>query len=134
MKIESIIITIVLSSTLIAIQTIEENNNTPKQPIQEVNVLSTFTPNLLYKSNNKTDVLNNKSLSSKKAINNGDIVEISSLDWVSSKTHNDTEIYNINNLDDFMENIKNGKKDELRIVKYAYEGGRTWVNKLYDLE
>ncbi|MCE5220613.1 MAG: DUF4362 domain-containing protein [Clostridium sp.] len=43
-------------------------------------------------------------------------------------------MYNINNLDDFMENIKNGKKDELRIVKYAYEGGRTWINKLYDLE
>ncbi|MCE5220612.1 MAG: hypothetical protein LLF98_04910 [Clostridium sp.] len=80
MKIESIIITIVLLSTLIAKQPIEENNNTPKQPIQEISVLSSFTPNLLYKSNNKTDVLNNKSLSSKKAISNGDIVEISYLD------------------------------------------------------
>lgn len=134
MKIESIIITIALLSISTAIQTIENNNNTPKQQIQKVNILSTLTPNLLDKSDNKTDVLNNKSLNSKKAISNGDIVEISSLDWVSSKTHNDTEIYNINKLDDFMENIKNGKKDAIRIVKYAYEGGSTWVNKLYDLE
>ncbi|MCE5221777.1 MAG: DUF4362 domain-containing protein [Clostridium sp.] len=130
MKIESIIITIALLSISTAIQTIENNNNTLKQPIQKVNIISTLTPNLL----DKTDVLNNKSLSYKKAISKGDIVEISSLDLVSSKTHNDTKIYNINNLDDFMENIRNGKKDAIRIVKYAYEGGSTWVNKLYDLE
>lgn len=134
MEIESIIITIVLLSTLTAIQTIKENNNAPKQSMQEVRVLlSNHTSNLLDEKNTN-NALNNKFLSSEKAISNGDIVEISSSDWVSSKTHNDTEIYNINKLDNFMENIKNGKKDKIRIVKYAYEGGRTWVNKLYYLE
>lgn len=133
MKIESIIITTALLLTLSEIQTIEEVNITPKQSIEQVKVLSTFIPDLFNKKNND-NVLNNESLSSEKAISNGDIVEISSFDLVSSKTHNDTEIYNINKLNEFMENIKNGKKDEIRIVKYASEGGRTWVNKLYDLK
>lgn len=133
MKIESIIITTALLLTLSEIQTIEKVNITPKQSIEQVKVLSTFIPDLFNKKNND-NVLNNESLSSEKAISNGDIVEISSFDLVSSKTHNDTEIYNINKLNEFMENIKNGKKDEIRIVKYASEGGRTWVNKLYDLK
>lgn len=86
------------------------------------------------KKNTNNDVLNNNSLSFKKAINNGYIVELPSLNWISSKIYNNTEIYNINKLDDFMKNIESGKKDRIRIVKYAYEDGRTWVNKLYDLE
>ncbi|MBU3102975.1 DUF4362 domain-containing protein [Clostridium gasigenes] len=134
MKIKFIIIITALLSTLIAMQTIEESKITSKQSIQKGRVLSTIIPNLLDKKNSNTDVLNNKSLSTEKAISSEDIVEISSLDWVSSKTHNNAEIYNINKLDEFMKNVKNRKVDKVRIVKYAYEGERTWVNKLYDLE
>ena len=134
MKIKFVIITTILLSTLTAMQTIEEINIISKQSIQEVLVLSTLPYKLLDKKNTYDGALNNKSLNSEKAISNGDIVEISSLDWVSSKTHNNTEIYNINKLDEFMKNVKNKKVDKVRIVKYAYEGERTWINKLYDLE
>lgn len=134
MKIKFIIITTALLTTLTAMQTIEESNIISKQSIQEVLVLSTLPYKLLDKKNTYDGALNNKSLNSKKAISNGDIVEISYLDWVSSKTHNNADVYNINKLDKFMKNVENKKADKVRIVKYAYEGEHTWVNKLYDLE
>ena len=56
------------------------------------------------------------------------------LDSVSDKTHNNTEIYNISKLDNFMKNIKKGNKDNVRIVAYARNRTGTWVNKLFDLE
>jgi len=56
-------------------------------------------------------ILNNKTLSSDIAIKESNIVMISYFDSVSSKTHNDNEIYNINRIDDFMKNIDKGKKD-----------------------
>lgn len=134
LKIKSIFITTVFLSTLMTMLIVEEGSIKAKQSIHEVKVASTLTATLLDKSNNNTELLNNKSLSFEKAVNNGDIIEISGPNWVSNKTHNNTEIYNINKLDDFMNNIINEKKDKIRIVKYEYEDGRTWVNKLYDLE
>ncbi len=120
-------------TALTGIYPIEENNIISKHSIQEINILSTLSPNLFDKMNSDTEVLNNKSLSPERAISNGDIVEISSSSWISSKTHNNSEVYNIKKLDDFMENIKSGNNDKVRIVKYSYENGQTWVNKLYDL-
>lgn len=79
------------------------------------------------------DVLNNKTLNYEKAINSGNIVMISFLDTISNTTNNDMEIYNIRRLDNFMENINNKKKDEIRIVEYGRNSTGTWVNKLYDL-
>lgn len=61
---------------MIAIQIIDKNNNIPKQSIQEVELLTALMPNLLDKSENKVDSLNNKSLNYKKAISNGDVVDI----------------------------------------------------------
>lgn len=134
MKIITIITATILLSTLTGAQPIGESNSTSKHPIQETKVLSTILPNLLNKCNINAEVLNNESLTPEKAISNGDIVEISSISWISSKTHNNTEVYNIKKLDNFMENIKNRKKDRIRIVKYSYENGKTWVNKLYELD
>lgn len=74
---------------MIAIQIIDKNNNIPKQSIQEVEVLTALMPNLLDKSENKVDSLNNKSLNYKKAISNGDVIDIFS-EEISAKTHNST--------------------------------------------
>ena len=78
--------------------------------------------------------LNNETLSSDIAIKDGNIVMISYTDSVSSKTHNRMEIYNINRLDDFMENIDKGKKDKILIGEYGKNVTGTWVNKLFDLK
>jgi hypothetical protein len=78
--------------------------------------------------------LNNKTLSSDTAIKHGNIVMISYLDSVSGKTKNNHEMYNISKLDNFIENIKKGKKIKVRIVKYEKNKTGTWVNKLLDLE
>lgn len=131
MKIKFVIITTALLSALTTMQITEESNIIFKHSIQEVLVSSTLQYKLL--DDTYDDILSNKYLSSEKAISNGDIVEITS-DFLSSKTHNNTEIYNINKLDEFTENVKNKKVDKVRIVKYAYNNGRIWINKLYDLE
>jgi hypothetical protein len=86
------------------------------------------------KAYNIIDKLNNKTLTSDIAINNGDVVMISFLDTASNKTHNDDEIYNISKLDKFIENVKKGKKDKVRIVKYGKSKNGAWVNKLFDIE
>jgi hypothetical protein len=134
MKIITIITATILLSTLTGAQPIGESNITSKHPIQETKVLSTILPNLFNKSNINAETLNNKSLTTEKAISNGDIVEIPSTSWISSKTHGNLEVYNIKKLDEFMENIKNERNDRIRIVMYAHENGKTWVNKLYDLD
>ena len=93
-----------------------------------------FIPIQSSKAYNAVGTLNNKTLSSDIAIKEGNIVMISYFDSVSSKTHNDNEIYNVNRLDDFMKNIDKGKKDNIRIVEYGKNATGTWVNKLYDLK
>lgn len=93
-----------------------------------------FMPMIHCNAYQTTDGLNNKSLNLDKAIKDGNVVMIFYLDTVSNKTHNNMEIYNINELDDFMENMKKGKRDKVRIVKYANSKNGIWVNKLYDLE
>ena len=81
-----------------------------------------------------TGTLNNKTLTSDIAIKDGNVVMISYTDSISSKTHNDMEIYNINKLDDFIKNMDKGKKDNIRIVEYGKNVTGTWVNKLFDLK
>lgn len=91
----------------------------------------------LYNNNcmaNDIAELNNKTLSSEKAIKEGYVVEIVYFDSMSDKTHNHSEIYNIGKLDNFMKNIKEGNKDKVRIVEYSRDKTGTWVNKLFDLE
>lgn len=97
-------------------------------------VLSSNYYNKIKNYDNDNEILNNETLNYKKAIKNGNIVMISFLDKPSIKTNNDHEIYNIKNLDRFMENVNQGKKDKIRIVKYVRKDEKTWVNKLYDLE
>lgn len=93
-----------------------------------------FLPTQNCKANTSIDVLNNKTLSSDIAIKEGNIVMIFYTDTISSKTHNDMEIYNTSRLDDFIENTRKGKKDKIRIVKYAKDKTHMWVNKLDDLK
>lgn len=93
-----------------------------------------FIPMQNSKAYTTTGTLNNKTLSSDIAIKDGDVVMIGYTDSVSSKTHNDMEIYNISRLDDFMKNMDKGKKDNIRIVDYAKDITRTWINKLYELK
>jgi hypothetical protein len=91
----------------------------------------------LYNQNCTADAitgLNNETLSSDTAIKEGNVVMIPYFDSVSDKNHNNTEIYNIGKLDNFIKNIKKGKKDKVRIVEYARNKTGTWVNKLFDLE
>lgn len=96
-------------------------------------LLNIIAPTLICKALTQTEILNNNSLSSETAINNNHVVMISYIDSLSSLTHSDMEIYNINRLDDFMENVRNGKKDTVRIVKYVKDKDHMWVNKLEDL-
>jgi len=95
--------------------------------------ISVFIPTHNVKAYNAIGALNNETLSSDIAIKDGNIVMISYTDSVSSKTHNRMEIYNINRLDDFMENIDKGKKDKILIAEYGKNATGTWVNKLFDL-
>lgn len=93
-----------------------------------------FIPSLNCKARQTLEALNNNTLTSDKAIKSGNIVMISYLDKLSNISRNDMEIYNISRLNEFMENIKKGKKDKIRIVKYANSASGTWVNKLCDLK
>jgi hypothetical protein len=96
--------------------------------------VSALIPVLDCRAQQTIDVLNNNTLSSDKAIKDGNIVMISHLDKLSNVSHNDKEIYNISRLDEFMQKVKEGKKDKIRIVKYGSSTSCTWVNKLYDLK
>lgn len=93
-----------------------------------------FIPIQNFKAYDATGALNNKTLTSDIAIKDGDVVMISYTDSVSSKTHSDMEIYNINKLDDFMKNMDKRKKDNIRIVEYGKNVTGTWVNKLFELK
>ncbi|MBU3158076.1 DUF4362 domain-containing protein [Clostridium estertheticum] len=93
-----------------------------------------FIPIQSSKAYTTTGTLNNKTLTSDIAIKDGDVVMIAYTDSVSSKTHNNMEIYNINRLDNFMKNMDKGKKDNIRIVDYAKDITGTWINKLYELK
>ena len=97
-------------------------------------LISVFITMQVSKAYDSIDILNNKTLSSDIAINNGDVVMISFLDTVSSKTHIKNEIYNISKLDKFIENVEKGKKCKIRIAKYGQNKTGTWVNKLFDIE
>jgi hypothetical protein len=97
-------------------------------------LISVFIPNQNCRAYNAIGALNNKTLNSDTAIKDGNIVMISYTDSVSSKTHNNMEIYNINRIDDFIKNINKGKKDKIRIVEYGKNVTGTWVNKLFDLK
>ncbi|MBU3161835.1 DUF4362 domain-containing protein [Clostridium frigoris] len=77
-----------------------------------------FIPIQNSKAYSTTGTLNNKTLTSDIAIKDGDAVMIGYTDSVSSKTHNDMEIYNINKLDDFIKSTNIGKEDKIRIVEY----------------
>jgi hypothetical protein len=77
--------------------------------------------------------LNNSTLTYSKAIGNGYVVELPADVEYPGKSQ-DTLTYNIKKLDQFIENVEKLKRDKIRIVKYAYDGGKVWVNKLYDLE
>jgi hypothetical protein len=96
--------------------------------------ISIFIPTHNVKAYNAMGVLNNETLSSDIAIKDGNIVMISYIDSVSSKTHNNMEIYNINRLDDFIKSIDKGKKDKILIAEYGKNVTGTWVNKLFDLK
>jgi hypothetical protein len=96
--------------------------------------VSAFIASLNCKAQQTSDALNNNTITSDKAIKDGNIVMISYFDKLSNISHNDMEIYNFSRLDEFMENIKKGKKDKIRIVKYESSASGTWVNKLYDLK
>ncbi|GFZ29939.1 hypothetical protein CSC2_04650 [Clostridium zeae] len=84
--------------------------------------------------NKLEEVLNNKTMTLEKAINSGYIVEVPDQDFNVNINDNHLLIYNINRLDVFMDNIKHKISDRVRIVKYARENKKIWVNKLYDLE
>ena len=92
-----------------------------------------FIPIQNSKAYTTTGTLNNKTLTSDIAIKDGDVVMIGYSDSVSSKTHNDMEIYNINKLDDFIKSTNIGKEDKIRIVEYENNVTGTWVNKIYEL-
>ena len=96
--------------------------------------ISVFIPTQNVKAYNTIGALNNETLSSDIAIKNGNIVMISYTDSISSKTHNNMEIYNINRLGDFMESIDKRKKDKILIAEYGKNITGTWVNKLFDLK
>lgn len=68
-----------------------------------------------------------KSYSVDNAISDGNIVMLS-----TSSTENN--VYNISRLDEFINNINSGKKDKIRIIKYALQGNKTLINKLEDVE
>lgn len=108
------------------------NDLVHNETVRVVNICTTTMPI----KNQNSVVLNNKTLNFEKAIENGYIVEIGSSKPSSDELHFEIkqEIYNIKNLDSFMENTKNKNIDKIRVVKYAREEGNTWVNKLYDLE
>lgn len=92
-----------------------------------------FMPTYNVKAYKTISPLSNKTLSSDKAIKDGNVVMISYFDSVSSKTHNNMEIYNIDKLDNFIDSINKGEKDKIRIVEYGKDVTITWVNKLFDL-
>jgi hypothetical protein len=79
------------------------------------------------------DDLSNNALTSDRAIKDGNIVMIMYLDKISNITGNDMEIYNINNLDKFIQNTEKGIVGNIRVIKYASSENKTWVNSLCDL-
>ena len=80
-----------------------------------------------------TDEISSAALTPEKAVGAGNIVMISFFGSNSEKNHTDMEVYNTRRLEDFMQSLKAGSKDGIRIIKYGHTGTRVWVNKLYDL-
>lgn len=130
MKRKFIFIAIILIS-IIALIISDKINLISNKSINEEKVVLSDSKVTLYKDNN---ILNNKSLTPEKAIKSGYVTEVASIDVAAGKSNNKDKVYNINNLDNFIKNIKNKNKDKIRIVVYAFDNKSTWVNKLYDLE
>ncbi|GKU25060.1 DUF4362 domain-containing protein [Clostridium folliculivorans] len=80
------------------------------------------------------EVLNNETMTLEKAINSGYIIETPEEDFNVNLNNDHILVYNIKRLDAFMDNIEHKISDRVRIVKYARENKKIWVNKLYDLE
>lgn len=74
--------------------------------------------------------LNLKDMNS--AIKNGNVIMISNIDAKTGKSND--EVYNINKLDEFIKSYKAGKDSKVRIIKYARQDSKIWINQLYDLE
>lgn len=128
---------IILVSLIMSIafnSSIKENRISTGVLTKEFKAASADIKKTLNIEDNKTNILNNKSLAFDKAIKNGYVVMISYINGVSDITQNDAEVYNSNKLDRFIENVKSGKRDKVRIIEYEKNETKVWINKLYDIE
>lgn len=126
-----LIILLIIVTVGIAVVT-KENKFNHKQSVNTTKILVT-KPSKFINEDIKTDeAFNNKAYNLQKSIDNGDIARISYSD--SKGNEISQKIYNVNNLDSFIENYKNEKKGKVRIVDFASNETGTWINKLCDLE
>ncbi|UZQ52251.1 cell wall-binding repeat-containing protein [Clostridium kluyveri] len=66
------------------------------------------------------------------AIKDGNVVMISTINSQGNEDKN--EVYNTKKLDQFIKNFNNLKEDKVRIIKYAKQGNKVWINKLADIK
>jgi bla regulator protein BlaR1 len=78
--------------------------------------------------NTQLDITDEVSNDIKAMVDKGNIVMVSDLN------SNTNEVLNTARIDTFMDNFKNGKVDQIRIIKYGKEGDKVFPNKLMDLE
>jgi bla regulator protein BlaR1 len=78
--------------------------------------------------NNQLDITDEVSNDVKAMVDKGNVVMVSDLN------SNTNEVLNTARIDAFMDNFKNGKVDQIRIIKYGKEGDKVFTNKLMDLE
>lgn len=139
---KSLIITTLTASIFISAATSLEHRTYPdiKQLStmeESLDVNNTFNNKIIEKIifNDEVDeVLNNNTITLENSINSGYIIEVPEQDFNVNISDDHTLVYNIKRLDVFMDNINHKISDRIRIVKYARENKKTWVNKLYDLE
>jgi hypothetical protein len=139
---KSLIVTTLATSIFISAATSLEHRTYPDIKRLSIMEESSYINNIF---NNKVkekmifknevdEILNNNMMTLEKSINSGYIIEVPAQDFNVNVSEDHTLVYNINRLDAFMDNIKHKINDRIRIVKYARENKKTWVNKLYDLE
>lgn len=79
-------------------------------------------------SDSKVKAIDPKIVNLDLAVKNGSIVMLSYID-----TGGINKVYNIDKLDKFMDNYNNGKKDSVRIMKFAQNKSNTLINSIVDL-
>jgi hypothetical protein len=67
-----------------------------------------------------------------KAITEGNVVVVSLINDKGSETKQ--EVYNINIIDQFVDNFNDLRKDKVRIIKYVKQEDKLWINKMSDME